>query len=122
MKPNGVGYLVVDNRWTLVEPNLRLAFLSWLRRVWRAPYLRGLSKSQIYDCEAPQMRQPELMLDAADVPYRNVGSDARCETLEIEQPDSMGAYFLRVTRDASWASIQQKIFIVIYQFLPTGAL
>src|SRR3546814_9833619 len=29
LTPGGIGYLAVPNRWMLVEPHYRLAFLSW---------------------------------------------------------------------------------------------
>ena len=40
----GIGYLAVPNRWMVVEPHYRIAFLSWLPRGWRSPYLRLLGK------------------------------------------------------------------------------
>ncbi|MGH8399236.1 MAG: class I SAM-dependent methyltransferase, partial [Gammaproteobacteria bacterium] len=30
LRPEGIGYLAVPNRWMLVEPHYKLAFLSWL--------------------------------------------------------------------------------------------
>ncbi|MDR1648103.1 MAG: class I SAM-dependent methyltransferase [Zoogloeaceae bacterium] len=40
LRKNGVIYLAVPNRWMLVEPHYRIAFLSWLPSSWRTPYLR----------------------------------------------------------------------------------
>jgi hypothetical protein len=37
MNPTGIGYIAVPNRWMLVEPHYRLAFLSWLPLAWRTP-------------------------------------------------------------------------------------
>ncbi len=46
LRPDGVGYLAVPNRWMLVEPHYRLAFLSWLPHAWRTPYLRAMGKGE----------------------------------------------------------------------------
>lgn len=51
IKPSGVGYLAVPNRWMLTEPHYRLKFLSWWPHAWRTPYLRLMRKGTFYDCE-----------------------------------------------------------------------
>ena len=51
LKPDGIVYLAVPNRWRLIEPHYRLAFLSWLARPLRTPYLRIMRKGTHYDCE-----------------------------------------------------------------------
>lgn len=39
------GYLAVPNRWALVEPHYRLAFLSWVPRSLRSTYLRSCAET-----------------------------------------------------------------------------
>src|SRR3546814_18660903 len=63
LTPGGIGYLAVPNRWMLVEPHYRLAFLSWWPHAWRSPYLRLMRKGKFYDCEPLQLGQLETMLD-----------------------------------------------------------
>src|SRR5690606_32926852 len=72
LRPDGIGYLAVPNRWMLTEPHYRLKFLSWLPHSWRTPYLRLMRKGSFYDCEPLQMRQLEKMLASAHLRYRNL--------------------------------------------------
>ena len=116
MRTDGVGYLAVPNRWMLVEPHYKLAFLSWWPRAWRTPYLRAMHKGEIYDCEPLQMRQIEHFLDDAGFKYRNLCVDAMRLTFEIERPDSLGAGLLRRTPDGVLRCLQRIIPTLIYRF------
>ena len=116
LRPDGVGYLAVPNRWMLVEPHYRLAFLSWWPHAWRTPYLRVMRKGEVYDCEPLQMRQLEHMLDDARFSYRNLCVDALRLTFEIERPDSMGARFLRKTSGRLLKPLHRIIPTLIYRF------
>jgi len=62
MRPTGIGYLAVPNRWMLVEPHYRLLFLSWLPPIWRTPYLRAMKRGREYDCNPLSQRRLEAML------------------------------------------------------------
>jgi SAM-dependent methyltransferase len=118
MKPDGVGYLAVPNRWMLTEPHYRLIFLSWWPRGWRTPYLRMMRKGDVYDCEPLQTRQLERMLGAAGFCYRNLCVEAWRMTLEIEQKHLFGARMLRATPDAMLAPLRRIIPTLIYRFEP----
>lgn len=118
LRPDGVGYLAVPNRWMLVEPHYRLAFLSWLPHGLRTLYLRAMRKGAAYDCEPLQMRQLERMLHAAGFCYLNVCIEAWRVTLEIELPDSVGERILRVIPDAMLKPIRRIIPTLIYRFEP----
>ena len=76
LRPGGIAYLAVPNRWMVIEPHYRLAFLSWLPRRWRTPYLRLTGRGDHYDCEPPTKRQLEAMLAAAAFRYRFLSSKA----------------------------------------------
>ncbi len=115
MAPDGVGYLAVPNRWMLVEPHYRLAFLSWLPRPLRTPYLRLMRKGTFYDCEPLQMRQLECMLDAAGFRHQNMCIEAWRATFEIERPHSPGARLLRATPDALLKPLTRVIPTLIYR-------
>ena len=114
LKPDGIGYLAVPNRWMLTEPHFQLKFLSWWPHSWRTPYLRLMRKGTFYDCEPLQMRQLEHMLDAAGFRYRNLCIEAWRATFEIERPRSFGARLLRVTPDAVLAPLRRIIPTLIY--------
>ncbi|HEY8586607.1 MAG TPA: class I SAM-dependent methyltransferase [Rhodanobacter sp.] len=118
LRPDGVGYLAVPNRWMLTEPHFRLKFLSWWPRAWRTPYLRMMRKGDVYDCEPLQTRQLERMLDVAQFHYHNICIEAWRATLEIERPGSMGTRLLRATPDAVLAPLRRIIPTLIYRFEP----
>lgn len=116
LRSDGVGYLAVPNRWMLVEPHYRLAFLSWWPHTLRTPYLRAMGKGRYYDCEPLQMWQIEQMLRDAGFNYHNLCVDAMRLTFEIERPDSMGARFLRRMPDGLLECLRRIIPTLIYRF------
>lgn len=115
MKADGVGYLAVPNRWMLVEPHFKLAFLSWWPHTWRTPYLRLMRKGDIYDCEPLQMKQLELMLTEAGFSYRNLCIEAWRATFDIERPNSFGHHLLTITPDALLKPLKRIIPTLIYR-------
>lgn len=115
LRPDGVGYLAVPNRWMLVEPHYKLAFLSWLPHAWRTPYLRMMGKGDVYDCEPLRMRALERMLDMAGFRFGNICIEAWRATLEIERPDSVSARVLDATPDAVLASLRRIVPTLIYR-------
>lgn len=115
LKPDGVGYLAVPNRWMLVEPHYKLAFLSWWPRGWRTPYLHLMRKGSHYDCEPLQMRQLERLLSAAGFRHRNLCVEALRATYEIERPQSFGARVLRRVPDAAIRPLRRIIPTLIYR-------
>jgi SAM-dependent methyltransferase len=84
MNSKGVGYLAVPNRWMLVEPHYRLAFLSWLPLAWRTPYLRAMKRGMEYDCNPVSLPKLEGLLADAEFLYENISVRALHETLRIE--------------------------------------
>ncbi len=84
MKPRAIAYLAVPNRWMLVEPHYRLAFLSWLPRPLRSPYLRLMRHGAHYDCNPLTVSVLERLLQETGFSYRNLGGKALRETLAIE--------------------------------------
>jgi len=115
MKPDGVGYLAVPNRWMLTEPHYQLKFLSWWPHAWRTPYLRLMHKGEVYDCEPLQMRQLERMLDTTGFCHHNLCIEAMRETFEIERGGSFGARLLRATPDAWLKPLRRVIPTLIYR-------
>lgn len=119
LRPDGVGYLAVPNRWMLVEPHYRLAFLSWLPHAWRTPYLRLMGKGAVYDCEPLQMRQLERFFADAGLDCRNLCIDALRATFEIERARSASAGALRRIPDKALLPLCRIIPTLIYRFRRT---
>lgn len=115
MKPDGVGYLAVPNRWMLTEPHYRLKFLSWWPRGWRTPYLKLMGKGDFYDCEPLEMRQLERMLSAAGFAYQNLCIEALRQTFEIERPWHWSTHLLRRIPDALLRPLRPVIPTLIYR-------
>jgi ubiquinone/menaquinone biosynthesis C-methylase UbiE len=89
LKIGGVGYFAVPNRWMLVEPHYKLAFLSWLPHGWRTPYLRLCGKGGCYDCEPLQKAQVESMFKEVGLNAQNIGVQAIRTTLELEKAGTL---------------------------------
>jgi SAM-dependent methyltransferase len=84
LKPNGVRYLAVPNRWMLIEPHYSLAFLSWLPVSMRSGYLRRMRGVSFYDCKPLEMGELECMLGASGLLFSNLGVRAVRTMLDIE--------------------------------------
>lgn len=119
MRKDGMGYLAVPNRWMLVEPHYRLAFLSWLPHAWRTPYLRVMRKGELYDCEPLQMGQLETLLDRTGFRYRNLCVEAMKLTFEIERQGSVISAILRRTPDEMLETLRRIIPTLIYRIYRT---
>ena len=72
LKPTGQVYLAVPNRWALVEPHFKLAFLSWLPKSLRSPYLRLRTQHAIYDCEPLTWHEVRKLCAQADLNCKNL--------------------------------------------------
>lgn len=116
LQADGIGYLAVPNRWMLVEPHYRLAFLSWLPHPWRTPYLRAMRRGEFYDCEPLQLGQLEEMFRETGFRCRNLCVEAWRMTLEIERPHSLGARVLRLLPDPLLTPLRRIIPTLIYTF------
>ncbi|MBE1160429.1 class I SAM-dependent methyltransferase [Dyella sp. 7MK23] len=115
MKPDGLGYLAVPNRWMLVEPHYRLAFLSWWPHAWRDTYLRIMNKGHVYDCEPLEMRQLEHLLVGAGFRYSNQCIEAWRLTFDIERPEASATRLMRKIPDALLKPLRPIIPTLIYR-------
>lgn len=84
LRDEGIGYLAVPNRWMVVEPHYRLAFLSWWPRAWRSSYLKWRRGIEFYDCEPLTLRQVEHLLGENNFEFKNLCVPALRLTLELE--------------------------------------
>jgi SAM-dependent methyltransferase len=89
LRPGGVGYFAVPNRWMLVEPHFHLPFLSWLPRRWRDGYVRLAGRGTRYDCDPKSLGEIEALFREAKLHASNLCVRALRETLAIERPGSL---------------------------------
>ncbi|HEX7173444.1 MAG TPA: class I SAM-dependent methyltransferase [Candidatus Limnocylindria bacterium] len=99
LKPSGVAYLAVPNRWRLIEPHYRLPALSLWPRSWRTPYLRLLRAGEEYDVEPLEAGTIERMLATAGFRASRLGVQAIRLTLDIERGGSLLARGVRLIPD-----------------------
>ena len=110
----GVAYLAVPNRWQLVEPHYRLAFLSWLPHGWRSSYLRLWGRGNVYDCEPLTMRELESLLDRAGFAFENRCVSALYATLELEPEAYASSLLLRHVPRGVFERLRSWIPTLIY--------
>lgn len=116
LRPGGIGYLAVPNRWMLVEPHFHLAFLSWLPKPWRSSYLRYWRDEPVYDCEPLRVGELEQLFQEAGLEFRNRGTDALRLTYEIERPAARPTALLRKLPDVALAPLRRIMPTLIYTF------
>lgn len=116
LRADGIGYLAVPNRWMLVEPHFRLAFLSWLPPSWRSGYLRYWRGEPVYDCEPLQVGQVEQLFRECGLSFRNRGTDALRLTYAIERPGSWQDTVVRALPDLAFAPLRRILPTLIYTF------
>lgn len=91
LAPAGSAYLASPNRWQIVEPHYRLAFLSWLPHPVRSAYLALAGKGKFYDCEPLQKSELERLLHEAGLAGRNICVPALRYMLAAEPRQSVVA-------------------------------
>ncbi len=79
LKPEGLLYLAVPNRWTLVEPHYRLPCLSWFPKGLATRYVRASGRGTHYDCELLTAGGVRALLAEAGF----LGDDTTLEALRI---------------------------------------
>jgi SAM-dependent methyltransferase len=94
LRPGGLIYLAVPNRWALREPHYRLLFLSWLPAPLRSRYLRASGKGYEYDCYPPGPLMVQGLFRSAELDPENLSVRALELFGEIEQK----RWVQRVTR------------------------
>ncbi|MEN1957641.1 class I SAM-dependent methyltransferase [Luteimonas changyuni] len=115
LKSGGVGYLAVPNRWMLVEPHYRLAFLSWWPERWRSGWLRLWRKGRHYDCRPLSCGQLERCLELAGFRFEQAHGLALRATFEIEFPDNpLWRHALRHIPVGAWSLARRMFPTLIY--------
>lgn len=117
LKPDGVGYLAVPNRWMLIEPHYKLAFLSWLPHKLRSHYLKLFRNVGFYDCEPLTLRQTEQLLKETGFSYENKCLEALHLTLQLEfSPNSIHRKVFNLVTDKMIRRMYPIIPTLIYRF------
>ena len=119
--PNGVGYLAVPNRWQVVEPHYRLAFLSWLPERWRTPYLRLRNRGTNYDCRPLTVPQLEALLSEAGFNFVQQHGRALRLTFELERPTvPIYRWIFKPIPDMVYAALRRAFPTLIYTLTPVA--
>jgi ubiquinone/menaquinone biosynthesis C-methylase UbiE len=117
LRADGLGYLAVPNRWMLVEPHYKLAFLSWWPHSWRSAYLQLCRGLPFYDCEPLTERQAEDLFRQSGFFFENLCIAALRQTLELEHaPTSAMRQIFDLVPDALIAPLVGMIPTLIYRF------
>jgi len=119
LRPDGVGYLAVPNRWQMVEPHYRLAFLSWLPEAWRTPYLRLRHRGSHYDCRPLTVTQVEALMRESGFSFVQQHGRALRLTFELERPRALvyRAVF-RWLPESIYAMLRRAFPTLIYTMTP----
>lgn len=105
MRDDGIGYLAVPNRWMLVEPHYRLAFLSWWPESMRSWWLRLFGRGRHYDCRPLTRSDLEVRLRDAGFRYAQQHRQAMQAMVDIERDrlSQLDLLILRIVASlASW--------------------
>lgn len=86
MREGGLVYFAVPNRWTVVEPHFRLAFLSWVPPQVRSAYLRLARRGASYDCNPPSHRRLIRMFEEAHLGHEQFTFKAMRIMAAVEDP------------------------------------
>lgn len=107
LRPGGKAYLATPNRWQVVEPHFRVAFLSWLPRTMRSAYLRLHGKGDFYDCEPLSMPEIERLFVAARLRYENLCVPAIRMMLDTERAAHWAVRVAGIVPDRLLASLRR---------------
>ncbi len=86
LREDGFVYFAVPNRWTVVEPHFRLAFLSWVPSSVRSAYLRLSRRGAFYDCNPPSHRRLVGLFRAARLRHEQFTFKAMRIMAAVEDP------------------------------------
>lgn len=84
LKPGGIVYFAVPNKWRLVEPHYRLPFLSWLPQRTSDALLRLSRRGTHYDCRPLSAAGAKRLFDEAGFTWVDATLQALHVTCELE--------------------------------------
>lgn len=86
LRPGGLIYLAVPNKWRLVEPHYRLPLLSWLPLALGDAYVRAAGRGTHYDCRPLSTGAAMELFRDAGLTAQNATINALRTTLSVEHP------------------------------------
>ena len=99
LRPDGLLYLAVPNRYTLIEPHYKLPLLSWLPQTLADRWVRARGQNDWYDCNPFASRELTHFLTAANFQITDTTTEAFYAQLRIEKADSwIGSILSRTPR------------------------
>jgi SAM-dependent methyltransferase len=76
LKPDGILYFSVPNKWQIIEPHYKLPFLSWLNQNTASKYISYFKKGTSYDCQLLSVGSCEELLRNNNFVYNSMTADA----------------------------------------------
>ena len=116
MRSNAIGYLAVPNRWRIVEPHYKLAFLSWLPHSWRSGYLRLRNGGDFYDCEPLAVTEVDTLLREAGFRYENLCVSSVRATVDIELAGTLSGKAVTAIPDGLIFALRGLVPTLIFRF------
>lgn len=99
LRPGGVLYLAVPNRFALLEPHYRLPLLSWLPQRLADFWVRRAGRNPWYDCNPYTRGQLLAAMRRAGFAAEDLTVEAVYQLLEIEMADKpLGRALARLPR------------------------
>lgn len=84
LRPGGVTYVSVPNRWRVIEPHLHLPLLSWLPPSLADRYVRATRKGRWYDVVPPSSSVMRRLLDGSGLEWEDATVEAMRLMAEVE--------------------------------------
>ncbi|HUF31903.1 MAG TPA: class I SAM-dependent methyltransferase [Acidimicrobiales bacterium] len=84
LRPGGVAYVAVPNRWRVIEPHLHLPLLSWLPSALADRYVRATRKGEWYDVVPPSGATMRRLLDGSGLDWEDATIEAMRLMAEVE--------------------------------------
>lgn len=113
LRPDGIGYVSVPNRWRPIEPHLRLPIVSWLPQRGSDAYVRAFRRGPYYDVNPPSHRKMWRLLDAAGLEWRDVTYESMQVMAQVEDVKPFTRRLLGAPRWI-YASVSPFISTMIY--------
>ena len=98
LRPEGIGYLAVPNRWSLVEPHYKLPLLSWLPLGLASRYVRVARRGTWYDVVPPGPRMLRNLVQGVGLRATDVTFDVLGEMRRVERGGRVKRWVLGMPR------------------------
>lgn len=119
LRPDGIVYFAVPNKWRFIEPHYRLPFLSWLPQSAGDALLRVFRKGTHYDCRPLSTTDARHLFKEADMSWTDCTLQALHVTCELEfKASSITSLISRLLPDRALALFLPVIPTFVYLLKP----